>query len=168
MGWIIVDNFVFALGQAVLLALGLHRSFSSKDGALGGETEPLLGNVAHGRMSCYYETSERTMDSSALTVGGCSFNHRELYVVTSRYDKRRSASVVFWLADFALNGNHRVFMILKMTPIPLVELSSLVTVPERIPRHYVFREISHFPRERLRLTRIECIKVIVFVAAHIL
>ncbi|PYI12925.1 hypothetical protein BO99DRAFT_397778 [Aspergillus violaceofuscus CBS 115571] len=46
-GWIIVDNFVFALGQAVLLALGLHRSSSSKDGSLGGETEPLLGNVVH-------------------------------------------------------------------------------------------------------------------------
>jgi hypothetical protein len=46
-GWIIVDNFVFALGQAVLLALGLHRSSSSKDSALGGETEPLLGNIAH-------------------------------------------------------------------------------------------------------------------------
>lgn len=46
-GWIIVDNFVFALGQGVLLALGLHRSASSKDGALGGETEPLLGNVTH-------------------------------------------------------------------------------------------------------------------------
>ncbi|KAJ5904642.1 uncharacterized protein N7473_001558 [Penicillium subrubescens] len=46
-GWIIVDNFVFALGQAVLLALGLLRSSSSNNGALGGETEPLLGSVAH-------------------------------------------------------------------------------------------------------------------------
>jgi hypothetical protein len=46
-GWTFVDNFVFALGQAVLFALGLHRSSLSKDGALGGETEPLLGNVAY-------------------------------------------------------------------------------------------------------------------------
>ncbi|OOQ83240.1 hypothetical protein PEBR_36119 [Penicillium brasilianum] len=46
-GWIIVDNFVFALGQAVLLALGLHRSSSSKNVVLRGETEPLLVNVAH-------------------------------------------------------------------------------------------------------------------------
>ncbi|KAJ6016853.1 hypothetical protein N7451_000232 [Penicillium sp. IBT 35674x] len=46
-GWIIVDNFVFALGQAVLLALGLRRSSPSKDGALEGETGPILGNAAH-------------------------------------------------------------------------------------------------------------------------
>lgn len=46
-GWIIVDNFVFAIGQAVLFALSLHRSSSSKNSALGGETEPLLGHVEH-------------------------------------------------------------------------------------------------------------------------
>jgi hypothetical protein len=44
-GWIIIDSFVFALGQAVLLLLALHRSFSSKATTQpGSETEPLLGH----------------------------------------------------------------------------------------------------------------------------
>lgn len=43
-GFIIVDNFVFAVGQAVLLFLALRRSSSSKASVqLSGETEPLLG-----------------------------------------------------------------------------------------------------------------------------
>jgi hypothetical protein len=44
-GWIIVDSFVFSLGQAVLLVLALHRSSSSKATIQGrSETEPLLGH----------------------------------------------------------------------------------------------------------------------------
>ncbi|KAJ5157177.1 uncharacterized protein N7482_008277 [Penicillium canariense] len=48
-GWIIFDHFVFALGQAVLLGLALHRSSSCKVSIRGegGETEPLLGNIVH-------------------------------------------------------------------------------------------------------------------------
>lgn len=42
-GWVIVNSFVFALGQAVLLVLALHRSSSDKVAIQGGETEPLLG-----------------------------------------------------------------------------------------------------------------------------
>jgi hypothetical protein len=44
-GFIIVDSFAFALGQAVLLLLALHRSSSSKASIQRGtETEPLLGH----------------------------------------------------------------------------------------------------------------------------
>lgn len=42
-GWVIVNSFVFALGQAVLLVLALHRSSSDKVTIQGGEIEPLLG-----------------------------------------------------------------------------------------------------------------------------
>lgn len=46
-GWIIVDSFVFALGQAVLLLLALHRSSSGKATIQpGSEAEPLLGHTA--------------------------------------------------------------------------------------------------------------------------
>ncbi|KAF4220312.1 hypothetical protein CNMCM8980_007811 [Aspergillus fumigatiaffinis] len=46
-GFIIVDSFVFALGQAVLLLLALYRSSSSKATVQRGtETEPLLGHPA--------------------------------------------------------------------------------------------------------------------------
>ncbi|KAJ5951188.1 uncharacterized protein N7479_009601 [Penicillium vulpinum] len=46
-GWIIIDSFIFALGQAVLLLLALHRSSSSKvTTQRGSETEPLLGHEA--------------------------------------------------------------------------------------------------------------------------
>ncbi|KAJ5559770.1 hypothetical protein N7513_002169 [Penicillium frequentans] len=44
-GWIIVDNLVFALGQIVLLLWASHRSSSSKANVRrGSETEPLLGH----------------------------------------------------------------------------------------------------------------------------
>jgi len=44
-GWIIVDSFVFAFGQIVLLLLALHRSSSSKASTQrGSEREPLLGH----------------------------------------------------------------------------------------------------------------------------
>lgn len=47
LGWIIIDNFVFALEQAVLLLLALHRSSSSKASMQrGSEKEPLLGHPA--------------------------------------------------------------------------------------------------------------------------
>lgn len=43
-GWIIVDGFVFAFGQAVLLALALRRvSLGELTMQRGGEIEPLLG-----------------------------------------------------------------------------------------------------------------------------
>ncbi|KAH2721896.1 hypothetical protein KXW77_009639 [Aspergillus fumigatus] len=46
-GFIIIDSFAFALGQAVLLLLALHRSSSSKASIQRGtETEPLLGHPA--------------------------------------------------------------------------------------------------------------------------
>jgi hypothetical protein len=46
-GFIIVDSFVFGLGQAVLLLLALCRSSSSKATIQRGtETEPLLGRPA--------------------------------------------------------------------------------------------------------------------------
>jgi hypothetical protein len=46
-GFIIIDSFVFALGQAVLLLLALHRSSSSKATVQRGtETELLLGHPA--------------------------------------------------------------------------------------------------------------------------
>lgn len=48
-GWIIVDSFVFSLGQAVLFLLALHRSSSSKATIQrGSETEPLLGHPTQG------------------------------------------------------------------------------------------------------------------------
>ncbi|KAJ5890070.1 hypothetical protein N7504_010880 [Penicillium tannophilum] len=44
-GWIIVDNFVFALGQIVLLLWALHCSSSRKASMQSdSETEPLLGH----------------------------------------------------------------------------------------------------------------------------
>ena len=46
-GWNIIDSFVFAIGQALLLVLGLHCSSSSEAGVREGETEPLLGNIVH-------------------------------------------------------------------------------------------------------------------------
>jgi hypothetical protein len=46
-GFIIIDSFVFSLGQAVLLLLALYRSSSSKATVQWGtETEPLLGHPA--------------------------------------------------------------------------------------------------------------------------
>lgn len=43
-GWIIIDNLVFAFGQAVLLMLALRRASSDKlTTQRGAETEPLLG-----------------------------------------------------------------------------------------------------------------------------
>lgn len=42
-GWVIVNSFVFALGQAVLLVLVLRRWSSDKVTIQGGEIEPLLG-----------------------------------------------------------------------------------------------------------------------------
>lgn len=46
-GFIIVNSFIFALGQAVLLLLALHRSSLSKATIQRGtETEPLLGHPA--------------------------------------------------------------------------------------------------------------------------
>lgn len=43
-GWIVVDNLIFALGQALLLVLALRRLSSSKTTLQrGDETEPLLG-----------------------------------------------------------------------------------------------------------------------------
>jgi hypothetical protein len=46
-GWIIIDSFVFALGQAVLFILAWHHS-SSRQATIqrGRETEPLLGHLA--------------------------------------------------------------------------------------------------------------------------
>jgi hypothetical protein len=54
-GWIIIDSFVFALGQAVLLLLALHRSSSSKATTQReSETEPLLGHPAQEHTSSYH------------------------------------------------------------------------------------------------------------------
>ncbi|KAJ5098338.1 hypothetical protein N7532_005339 [Penicillium argentinense] len=44
-GWVIVDSFVFAIGQTILLALALRRR-SSDDIPREGETEPLLGDAS--------------------------------------------------------------------------------------------------------------------------
>lgn len=41
-GWVIVNSFIFAIGQAILLILALRRQSSNKR-QLEGETEPLLG-----------------------------------------------------------------------------------------------------------------------------
>lgn len=46
-GWIIINSFVFALGQAVLFLLAWHHSSSRQATTQrGSETEPLLGHLA--------------------------------------------------------------------------------------------------------------------------